>query len=291
MLLYLLLSSHRRKIHLRTGVIFLQMSAHYTDKQPVCDYGYFTCTLAFSVDPVIPLSGCFMSAIKNSPCLSYTKTISVERIMNRIILGIVCILLSGFANAQDVHHPENRDIVGLVEGATLCFQNDGAVLSTGDCLGDHDPVDEGWVRVVPANWYGGPASGINACGDDDVNPVSSADCPFTKELFATCIGNGYVLVQTTKSGHFWAVRPNVSCNAIAKIVPCRSTDTFNKFNGCVSVNPPTMGIEGGYIKLDTYTGYAPPYAHCTEESHYGRMAFEAELGVFYICSTSGWIVK
>jgi hypothetical protein len=33
--------------------------------------------------------------------------------MNRITLGIVCILLSGFANAQAVHHPENRDIVGF----------------------------------------------------------------------------------------------------------------------------------------------------------------------------------
>jgi hypothetical protein len=211
--------------------------------------------------------------------------------MNKIILGIICILLSGYANAQAVHHPENRDIVGLVSANAVCFNNDGVIALESECTNDANPIDEGYVYVSPANWSAGGGSGINACGDDTVSPVSSATCPFTKELFSNCIGNGYVLVQTTKSGHFWAVRPNVSCNAIAKIVPCRSTDTFNLFNGCFSVNPPAIGIEGGYIKLDTYTGYAPPYAHCTEESHYGRMAFEAELGVFYICSASGWIVK
>jgi hypothetical protein len=211
--------------------------------------------------------------------------------MNKIILGIVCILLSGFANAQTVHHPENRDIVGLVSTQFLCFNNNGFITSIEDCTGDANPIDEGFVSVFPAAWYGGAASGINACGDDTVSPVSSAVCEFTKGLFATCGGNAYQLVQTTKSGHFWAVRPNVSCNAIAKIVPCRPTDSFNLFNGCFSVNPPAIGIEGGYIKLDTYTGYAPPNSHCNEESHYGRMAFEAELGVFYICGASGWIIK
>lgn len=232
-----------------------------------------------------------MSAIKKSPCLSYTKAIPVERRMNRIILGVACILLSGFANAQAVHHPENRNVVGLISTSRVCFNNDGFITSTDECTGDSNPIDEGFVHVIPSGWIAGGASGINACGTGTVDPVSSADCPFTKESFATCAGNGYVLVQTTKSGHFWAVRANVSCNAISRLVPCRSTDTFNLVNGCFSVNPPAISIEGGYIKLDTYTGYSPPVKHCTEVSHYGRMAFEAELGVFYICSASGWIIK
>lgn len=55
-------------------------------------------------------------------------------------------------------------------------------------------------------------------------------------------------------------------------------------------NPPVMTIESGYIQLDTY-GEAPPFLHCADITHQGRMVIDSVNGLIYICTESGWIAK
>ena len=81
--------------------------------------------------------------------------------MKRIILGIVCILFSGYAYA-DVQHPENTDIVGYEIANGVCFNNDGDVVDFREC--DGLAVDEGFVIVTSGSWKGKIDSGINGCG-------------------------------------------------------------------------------------------------------------------------------
>ena len=204
--------------------------------------------------------------------------------MKRIILGIVCILLNGFANASG--HYENFDIVGYLSGASVCFNNDGAIASLGEC--NSSSVDEGYVRVN-ANWTGGSSSGINGCGTDAVAHVTSATCPFIKTSFATCTNNVHVLVQTTKSGHYWDVKANSNCDAIADLTPCLKSDSFDEATGCTQTAGKTaFGVDGGYIKLSLHYGGGPPNLHCADSSHYGRMSVDPVNEGLYICTQSGW---
>lgn len=211
----------------------------------------------------------------------------MKRITFVIASSIVSVFLSGYANAWTTH-PENEDIVGLISGLTACFNNDGAIYSIAEC--DNSSVDEGYVSITQHNfsWNGGGVSGINGCGSVARNPVTSAICPFTQTSFDTCATNRYTLVQTTMSGHFWALKADSDCGAIEDIVPCRSTDAFDQLNGCASVNPPTIAVEGGYLKLDSYIGLLPPSSHCSQESHYGRMVVDPTSDRLAICMETGW---
>lgn len=187
-------------------------------------------------------------------------------------------------------HPENTNIVGLVLGNAVCFNNDGAVAGSGEC--DVSSVDEGFV-TTDGNWKGGVFSGINGCGASAVNPVSSATCPFTQTYFYPCTNDEYVLVQTTKSSHFWAVKANADCTGVATpettgLVPCRLTDAFDAVTGCVgrTTNQTGISVKGSYIQLETTT--APPTEHCVDITHHGRMVVDSEYDLLYICTQSGW---
>lgn len=215
--------------------------------------------------------------------------------MKRIIFAVVCVLFSGYAYAV-VAHPENPDIVGrALFGDSLCLNNDGTVIDALDC--DGTATDEGWLHVVSGNWLGGTASGIKGCGTSAVSPVSSATCPFTHTSFASCLNNEYVLFQTTKSGHFWAIKANSDCSGIATpettgLEPCRKNDNFDPVLGCTPTgNPPQIRVESGYIKLEVSSGSPPPISHCGNGTHRGRMVVDDVNNLLYICTQSGWITK
>ena len=137
-------------------------------------------------------------------------------------------------------------------------------------------------------------SGINGCGLAAVNPVSSATCPYTIDTWfeEDCPFDKFVLVQTTGSGHYWAVKANSQCDAIATpestgLVPCLATDAFDSIYGCYAPNPPVITVEDGFIKLDTSS--APPSgAHCDESADEGRMVADTVNGILYICTAIGW---
>ena len=207
------------------------------------------------------------------------------------ILSIVCVIFCGYTSA-DVVHPEDPSIVGGVFGGTVCFNNDGQVLSTSEC--DGFGADEGMMTRTALWWWRGESpSGINGCGLAPVNPVSGATCPFyIDEDFANCPFDKYVLVQTTDSGHYWAVKANSNCTAIALpestgLIPCRTTDAFDPVYGCIEPSPSEITIEGGFIKLDTSTA-RPPEVHCLESAHEGRMVVDSVNGKLYICTDIGW---
>lgn len=73
-------------------------------------------------------------------------TKSGEKIMKIIILGIVCILFSGLAKAAQVVHPDDTNVVGFVDGANVCFNNDGVIIATNEC--DTSAVDEGFAARI-----------------------------------------------------------------------------------------------------------------------------------------------
>ena len=207
-------------------------------------------------------------------------------------LSIVCVLFSGYTFA-DVAHPEDPNIVGGVFGGTVCFNSDGAVADLSEC--DGLGFDEGMVTSVgnPVwKWKGLSPSGINGCGVAAVNPVTNATCPLSIDTnFADCPFNKYVLVQTTVSGHYWAIKANSLCSAIATpeatgLVPCRTTDAFDTVYGCIEPDPPEISIEDGFIKLDTTT--EPPAAYCLETAHEGRMVVDSVNGILYICTQERW---
>jgi hypothetical protein len=229
------------------------------------------------------------------------KEIIMKRIPFAVILIIVGVVFYGNANATVVH-PENPNIVGkLVSDQVICFNNDGVVTGIEDCLTPGSPFDEGRLAIDPqqpgeANWVGGAGSGINGCGTVPVDPVSSAVCPITFEPshFATCTPGGYVLIQTTKSGHFWAVKADAGCHYIESpepigLVPCLSTDAFDPVSGCYGPTPPVMTLDKGYIQLDT-NGAPPPDSHCDDASHDGRIVADSLNGLVYICTIAGWVV-
>ncbi|MGD9264361.1 MAG: hypothetical protein PVJ71_01150, partial [Lysobacterales bacterium] len=97
---------------------------------------------------------------------------------------------------------------------------------------------------------------------------------------------------TTGSGHYWAVKANSQCDAIATpestgLVPCLATDAFDPIYGCYAPNPPVITVEDGFIKLDTSS--APPSgAHCDESADEGRMVADTVNGILYICTAIGW---
>jgi hypothetical protein len=211
--------------------------------------------------------------------------------MIRILKSIVVLslLMSSFAYAE-VAHPENPNIVGAVFILShVCFNNDGAVANPSEC--DTTAADEGYV-IVDGSWYGGNLSGINVCAISAVNPVSSVTCSFTKGELVPCTPNEYILVQTTKSGHFWAVKGDGSCGAIATpettgLVPCLLTDAFDPVRGCYPVNDmSSVNVAGGYIKLETAT--TPEAAHCDDVTHEGRMIVDSVNSKLYICTQIGW---
>ena len=106
-------------------------------------------------------------------------------------MGIVCVLLNGFANANPVAYPGAVNLVAFYDGADVCFNNDGAISSTNECGGG--AVDEGYVYIVGGlSWAGGALSGIRACADAENYPAVS--CTLTGTIFATCTNNEYVLV-------------------------------------------------------------------------------------------------
>lgn len=245
---------------------------------------------------MIQLSGCFVDPLKHLNVPPILKGHSGERTLRRIILGIVCILFSGYAYA-DVLHPENILIVGGVfSGNLVCFNNDRSVVDSSEC--ETLTFYEGFIYLTPNhNWTGGGVYGINGCGTSAVNPVSNATCPFTTTAFGNCINNEYVLVQTTMSGHFWAVKANSDCSDIATpettgLVPCRSTDSFDPVMGCTEMGNQTgISVEASYIQLETYKNSAPPAAHCDDVTHEGRMIVDSVNDLLYICTQSGWIFK
>ena len=212
--------------------------------------------------------------------------------MNRIFIGILLISLSGYAYAE-VAHPENPNIVGGIFSTKVCFNNDGAVASDTEC--DQTGVDEGLLVLGIFQWGGVALSGINGCGTSAVNPVSSATCPFVEgETFTPCQSDQYVLVQTTISGHYWAVLANSNCTAIAlpestALIPCRLTDAFDPVTGCATINPPVFTVEDGYIKMGS--GRAPPDSDCTDSTHIGRMAVDGVNDLIYVCTPTGWSVR
>lgn len=208
-------------------------------------------------------------------------------------LSIVCVLFSGYTFAV-VQHSEDSSIVGKVFGDTICFNSDGAILELSECDGSVN--DEGMVTSVGNpiwKWKGTSPSGINGCGVTAVNPVTSATCPFyLNSNFADCPFEKYVLIQTTQSGHYWAIKANSPCSAVATperagLVPCRKTDAFDTVNGCYAASPSEISIEGGFIKLDTSIA-PPPEEHCLEIAHEGRMVVDSLNGILYICTEAGW---
>jgi hypothetical protein len=216
--------------------------------------------------------------------------IKMIRILKSIV--VLSLLISSYAYAE-VAHPENPNIVGGVFVEAVCFNNDGAVASIREC--NISAADEGYVAISAPNssWFGGGTSGINGCGISAVNPVSSATCPFILGIiFADCTPNEYILVQTTKSGHFWAVKGDGSCTEIATpettgLVPCLLTDAFDPVRGCYPVNDmSSVNVAGGYIKLETAT--TPEAAHCDDVTHEGRMIVDSVNGKLYICTQVGW---
>lgn len=217
--------------------------------------------------------------------------------MRRISTGIACVLFSIIANA-DVLHTENANIAGGTEGSSIavCFNNDGLVADVSECTNLSSPIDEGYVFVSIADglWKGGAYSGINWCGTVAVNPVTSAICPYTTTSFANCTSNGRVLVQTTKSDHYWSVKANADCSGLATpetnaVQPCLVTDAFDPLTGCTALgNQNSISVEGGYLKLATFDGAQPPNGHCAVSSHYGRMAIDSKYGHVYVCTDSGW---
>ena len=71
----------------------------------------------------------------------------MKRLSLTVILVIVSVLFSGYANAVIVNiaHPENNDIVGAaIFTNTVCFNNDGLIASVGDC-GGPSAFDEGFM--------------------------------------------------------------------------------------------------------------------------------------------------
>ena len=214
------------------------------------------------------------------------------RIACASILGIVSVLFGGVAHAF-LAHTENNNIVGISDGDSVCFNNDGAIASISEC--STTIVDEGLVYSFNSYWNGGGGSGINGCGTDPVNPVSSAICPYTKTSFDFCINSKFVLVQTIRSGHYWVVKANSDCTGIETpettgLVPCLSTDSFHPDTGCTrsppSPNPPVIGIEGGYLKPNAMT--VPPDEHCDDVEHVGRIVVDGRNDIIYVCTPTGW---
>ena len=217
--------------------------------------------------------------------------------MRKILLGLTSVLFSVSVNA-DVLHPENSSIAGgVVSSYAICFNNDGEVIDDNECPGVGNPVDEGFVflKTSTGHWAGGLNSGINGCGTTAVNPVSSANCPFYTTTFAGCTAGDRVLIQTTKSGHFWSVRANADCSGIwtpegSGLEPCMSTDAFSPDVGCTPAgNQTSIEADGGYLKLETYRAQ-PPNAHCAVAAHEGRMVVDTELDGIWFCTENGWQV-
>jgi hypothetical protein len=188
-----------------------------------------------------------------------------------------------------VAHAEDPNIVGFWLFSNICFNNDGAIADFSEC--DNSAVDEGKVALNLNQWQGVSDSGILGCGTDTVNPVSSADCPFTVSFFNECVPNQYALVKTTKSGHFWALKANGDCTWIGDseatgLFPCLKTDAFDTVSGCMP-DKVQISVEDGYIKAGTDT--EPPISHCINTEHYGRMVVDSSgFGGLHICTQNGW---
>ena len=117
-------------------------------------------------------------------------------------------------------------------------------------------------------------------------------------MYELCLPGNYVLVQTNKSRHYWAVKADETCTSIAQpestgLVPCLSTDVFDPRMGCTTPDPspPVITIDEGYIQLDTHDRTPPPSVHCEHPSQHGRMVVDSVNDLLYICTQSGWIAK
>lgn len=92
-------------------------------------------------------------------------------------------------------------------------------------------------------------------------------------------------------GKAWAVKfvdGFIPTNDGASFVRCEGVDTFDSVNGCIETLPSQIGIEGGFIKLDTTDGFAPPDRNCSLTAHNGRMVVDDVSNKLYICTASGW---
>jgi hypothetical protein len=202
---------------------------------------------------------------------------------------------SGFSFdiAGFIRHPENNQI--LVKkfeteiGIVLCFNNDGQIDDLDEC--DGSPVDEGllWLDDV-GDWGTSHISGINWCGTNPESPVSGATCPWLDHgQLGSCTPYQWNLVQTTMSGHFWAVQGNTDCSGIERVEPCMSTGSF--LAGCSNFTDKTgIDVKGSYIQSEVTKGQ-PPHSHCVNPDQYGRMAVDAELEVLWICTEGGWVSR
>lgn len=214
----------------------------------------------------------------------------MRKTMRTSVIALFFILFSGHVHAM-VAHTEDPNIVGFRTFSLICFNNDGAIADFSEC--DNSAVDEGKVGINAAQvkWQGVSDSGILACGAGAVNPVSSANCPFSVGFFDDCVPNEYVLVKTTKSGHFWALRANSDCTWVGDseatgLFPCLQTDAFDAVSGCAP-DATQISVEDGYIKAETDTD--PPISHCINTSHYGRMVVDSSgFGGLHICTQNGW---
>jgi len=215
--------------------------------------------------------------------------------MKRIAVFFILINFSTLAVAVNTtSHLLDLFIVAGIETHEVCFNNDGIIASLSECNGYQYLLDEGYLKINESlQWAGGNDSGINGCGTSTVYPVSSATCPFTTTGFADCIENQWVLVQTTKSGHFWAVRDAASCTGPTNnlyIWPCLFTDRFSPESGCLATGDmDSVSVGPGYLKFKTYKfGNTPPADHCTDEEHEGRFAVNSHTNTLFVCMRYGW---
>lgn len=54
---------------------------------------------------------------------------------------------------------------------------------------------------------------------------------------------------------------------------------------------PEISVKDGFIKLDTTGGNAPLESDCDTTTHAGRMVYDDQNDVLYICGQAGWKVK
>lgn len=128
------------------------------------------------------------------------------------------------------------------------------------------------------------------CNGTSGNPVSDYVCDLTDTPNAS--GTVWCLFSENPrtDGKAWAVKyvnGDILTNDGDSIVRCKGTDVFYSDIGCLAP-PSQISVEGGYIKMDTTDGGAPPSRDCTVGDHYGRTVIDDVGGKLYICTQVGW---
>jgi hypothetical protein len=133
-------------------------------------------------------------------------------------------------------------------------------------------------------WWGdtGLASEFANAVGESLGLPNFPSSPTLGPLFATSGPNA----GGNSVGCYWVGSADVvSCN------PFTSTTTPAYHAFAVLANPPVILVQDGFFKLDTLGGGVPADLHCSEPSHYGRMTFDEDSDLLYICDDSGWITK